>query len=66
MTASDDKTAKAWSAASGVCLLTLEGHKGSVHSDRIPRGAREGAPVIGVATGSRVATVVRTKTKTQA
>ena len=45
LTASDDKTAKVWSAASGVCLLTLEGHKGSVHSDRIPRGAREGAPV---------------------
>ena len=32
LTASFDKTAKVWSAASGECLLTLEGHTGFVRS----------------------------------
>ena len=32
LTASDDNTAKVWPAASGECLLTLEGHTGSVLS----------------------------------
>ena len=32
LTASGDNTAKVWSAGSGECLLTLEGHTGSVYS----------------------------------
>ena len=32
LTASRDKTAKVWSAASGACLLTLEGHEDWINS----------------------------------
>ena len=32
LTASGDKTAKVWSAASGECLLTLVGHEDFVNS----------------------------------
>ena len=32
LTASHDKTGKVWSAASGECLVTMEGHTGSVYS----------------------------------
>ena len=41
LTEASDKTAKVWSAASGACLLTLEGHEYTVKSllARRPAGA---------------------------